>query len=132
MAYYPVFGSNYLTILFKYLFQTIKSFIILLKEKPDIIFVMNTPIFTCVPAWIYCKLKRAGYITDSHTAAFSMKIWQLLFPIQAFFFRHSITNIVTNKIHEDIVRSWGADCTVLGDIPVEYQTMAPYEKMKTG
>lgn len=133
MVYYSVFGSNYFSIAIKYLFQCIESFRILIREKPDITFVMNPPIFSCLPCWLYCTLlKKNGYITDSHTAAFIMKRWKLVNPLQKYFFKRAITNIVTNKSHAKIVKLWGAGYSIIGDIPVEYRTLKPYERMKEG
>lgn len=131
--YYLFFGSNYFSVLFKYLFQTINTFLVLLEKRPDVIFIMNPPIFTCIPIWLYCKVfRKRGYITDSHTAAFSMKKWQLLFPLQKFFFRRAITNIVTNLTHSKLIEKMGANVTVVGDVPIKFKVFKPYKKMKTG
>lgn len=133
LVYYPFFGSNYIFVVFKYLFQTVKTFQVILKEKPDVIFVMNPPIFALFAPLLYCKIfRKKGYITDSHTAAFSHKKWQLLGPLQGIFFRNAITNIVTNKKHANIIRGWGGDYVIIGDIPVRYSKMKPYEKMRSG
>lgn len=130
MIYYSIFGSNYFSILFKYLFQCIESFILLLREKPDVVFVMNPPIFSCVSPWFYSKiLHKTGFITDSHTAAFRQMKWKVLFPLQKFFFRNAISNIVTNRNHAEIVRMWGGNYSIIGDIPVRYFNMRPYKKM---
>lgn len=133
LVYYEFFGSNYITVVFKYLFQSIKSFKIILKEKPDIIFIMSPPIFAFFPPWLYCKIfRKKGYISDSHSATFRQKKWKVLSPLQKFFFKDAISNIVTNSEHANIVRAWGADYTVIGDIPIRYVNMKIYEKMRSG
>lgn len=133
MVYYSQFGSNYFSVLFKYFFQAIKTFFMVIKFRPDVIFIMNPPIFTCIPIYIYCLFfPKSGFITDSHSAAFTEKCWRKMYPIQKFFFRRAITNIVTNKSHSGIVESWGADYTRIGDVPVKFIEYTPYSKMKEG
>ena len=44
MVYYEFLGSNYLTIFLKYLLQTIKCLHTLLKEEPEVVFVMSLPV----------------------------------------------------------------------------------------
>jgi glycosyltransferase involved in cell wall biosynthesis len=131
MIYYSIFGSNYLSKILKYLFLAIKTFALVIKEKPNIIFVMNPPIFVCIPILAYCTFnKNRGYITDSHASAFSLKIWKLLFPLQRFFFKKAITNIVTNATHGNIIKKCGGDVTIIGDIPVIYDKIKRYDKLK--
>ncbi len=133
MVYYGFLGSNYFTIGLKYFLQMIKTFFILLKEKPDVIFCMNPPIFTCIPVWLYCKIKKnSGFIIDYHTAAFVEPIFKKIFFIQKFFAKRAITNIVTNKILADIIKSWNADYTIIGDVKISFDKIKKYNNFKEG
>ena len=98
IVYYSWFGSSFFTVAFKYLFQTLKSLRIICRNKPDVIFIMNPPIFSCIPALIYCKMyKNRGYVIDSHSAAFTHKKWMALGRIQKYFFSRSISNVVLTE-----------------------------------
>ena len=66
MVYSGFFGSNYYTILFKYIFQTIKTLLILFKDRPDIIFVMSPPVFANIPIYIYTRLFNKKFIIDGN------------------------------------------------------------------
>lgn len=133
MVYYGFLGSNYFTILLKYFLQAIKTFQILLKERPDVVFCMTPPIFTSIPAWLYTKLfKGTGFVLDYHTAAFVMKIYQKLSFIQKFFARRAIVNILTNDSLAEIVDGWGGRTTLIGDVKVRYHSIKKYDGFKEG
>jgi len=132
LVYYGIFGSNYLTIFFKYLFQFIKTFRILLRERPDIIFTMSPPIFAALPAYFYTKFNPAGFIIDAHTGAILDKrvIRKALF-LHKFLSKHAITTIVTNEYLKSIINSWNCHATVINDVPVEFKEIEPL-KLKEG
>src|SRR5262245_4338936 len=71
MIYHSFWGSNYLTILFKYFTQTVATLWILVCERPKHVFVMNPPGAACAPVWLYATLFRASYVIDAHTATFT-------------------------------------------------------------
>ncbi|MEW6095130.1 MAG: hypothetical protein AB1567_01195 [bacterium] len=126
LVYYEIFGSNYFTIFFKYLFQFIKTMRILLKEQPDIIFTMSPPIFAVLPAYFYTKFNPAGFIIDAHTGAIIDKRFgrRALF-LHKFLSKYSITTIVTNEHLKSIINSWKAHATVINDVPVEFKEIEP-------
>lgn len=133
MVYYSFFGSNYWTIFFKYVFQAIKTLIILLKERPNIIFCMSPPVFTCIPVWGYCKIfPKTGYVVDYHTAAFTEPMFKKLFFMQKYFAQRAITNIVTNTKWETLVKNWGANVSIIGDVRVSYKHIDNFRNFKKG
>ena len=56
--------------IFKYLIQFIKTILILKKEKPEIIFAQNPPLFCPLTALIYSKIFGSRLVVDNHTLAF--------------------------------------------------------------
>ncbi len=129
MVYAPFFGSNYFTILFKYLFQTVKTLTILLRERPDVVFIMAPPTTACFPVYVYTCLFPAGYIIDSHTMALLGERWKRVSFIHRFFSRRAITTIVTNDFLKAIIDSWGAPVTIVTDVPVEFpHVRLPHKK----
>lgn len=129
MVYYPFLGSNYFTILFKYLFQTIKTFTILWRQRPDVIFVMAPPITACFPVYLYVQLFPAGYIIDSHTMALLGERWKRISFIHRFFSRRAMTTIVTNDYLKAIIDDWKAPVTIVSDVPIEFHHVKmPHKK----
>lgn len=122
LVYYKIFGSNYLTIFFKYLFQSVKTFRIFFKERPDIIFVMSPPIFAALPAYIYTRFKVGGFIIDAHTGAIiDKRFGRRALPLHRFLSKHAITTIVTNDYLKSIINSWKAHSIVISDVPIEFE-----------
>lgn len=120
MVYYDILGSNYITILLKYLLQTIKSLQILFRERPDIVFVMSPPVIACLPAFMYCKIFKKSFIIDAHTAAFLHKRWKNKKRLSSFFTKKALRTCVTNKFLADIVKQWGGDYIIMTDVPIKF------------
>lgn len=126
MIYAERLGSRAATVWLKYLLQMWWTWRLLRREKPRMVMVMVPPVFICVPAYLYCVFHRAGYITDTHTAAFTMSRWKPLLFLNAWFYRRARTNIVTNAHLAAQVAAWQAPCIVIGDLPVTFEKIQPF------
>jgi len=104
----------------RYVLQTIKTLIILIRERPRIIFVQNPPIFAVLVVYLYARLGKAKYIIDSHTGALLAPWWKWSLPLHAFLSRRAITTIVTNKHLEAMVKEWQANTFIIADIPTTF------------
>ena len=105
----------------KYVLQTVRTILVLLRERPQVIHVANPPFVSGLVVAGYCLLSRAKYILDHHTGAFH-RIWRWALPVQKLLARHAASNIVVNLHWATIVQSWGGHVTVLvdpfGDLPL--------------
>ena len=126
MIYAQRLGSHYMTIGLKYFLQSMETWQLLRKTKPNVIMVMVPPVFICIPVYLYCLASRAGYITDTHTAAFMMGRWKPLLFMNAWFYKRAITNIVTNAHLAEQVEAWQAPTTVIGDLPVQFEQISSF------
>lgn len=122
MVYFGFLGSNYFTICFKYLFQSINTLFVLLKYKPGIVFVMSPPIFACMPVILYKIIfNKVKFIIDAHTAAFTHERWAKKNKLNAFFVSRAEFVIVTNKTLGEIVRDkWQGQFEIITDVPIKY------------
>ncbi len=119
MVYFEFFGSNYFTIILKYFFQFIQTLFILLRDRPDVVFVMSPSVFAAIPIYIYCLIFNAGYIIDAHTGAFIDPMWQKVLFLQRFFCQKAIVSIITNRGIAKILEGWGAKHLIIPDVPIE-------------
>jgi glycosyltransferase involved in cell wall biosynthesis len=101
----------------RYILQTIKTLMILIREKPVVVFVQNPPIFAPLVVYLYTKLWPAKYIIDAHTSALLAPVWQWSMPLHGFLSRRAITTIVTSEHLRAIVNAWGANTFIIADIP---------------
>jgi len=119
MVYYEFFGSNYFTIAFKYLLQTIKTLNILFRERPDAVLVMNPSVLATLPVYLYCQLAGKVYIIDAHTGVLSKEsLFRRIVFIQKFFSKHAAASIITSKGIAKRLIEWGADYIIIPDVPV--------------
>jgi len=110
----------------RYALQAARTFAILAREKPRLVFVQNPPIFAAVVIYIYARLWNARYVIDSHTGGLLAPWWQWSLPIHAFLSRRAITTIVTNEHLQAMVESWGADSFIIGDVPTTFPPGKPF------
>lgn len=118
MIYYDFFGSNYFTILFKYFFQAITTLIILLRDMPEVVFVMSPPLFANLPVFIYSKIFGKKYIIDAHTGAMIDSMWKNVRWLQKFFCRHAVFTIITNMDLAGIFVKWKVDYLIVPDVRI--------------
>jgi glycosyltransferase involved in cell wall biosynthesis len=108
----------------RYFLQTIKTFRVLLKRQPSIVFVTTPPIFSALVVFIYASFFGATFIIDSHTGSFHGE-WRLLLFLHKFLSRRALTTIVTNDYLKTIVASWGARVNVIGDVVMSFPRLRP-------
>lgn len=121
MVYFPSFGSNYGTILLKYLCQGVKTLYLLLRDRPRSVICMSPPVFALIPVWLYSTIMPGrGYLIDYHTAAFTMRIYQRLYFLQRFFARRARVNLLTNQHLAGIVSGWGGRTLLVSDVRVRF------------
>ncbi|MBX3441608.1 MAG: glycosyltransferase family 4 protein [Planctomyces sp.] len=127
MIYSPRWGSRYATVAFKYVSQTFKTLWALFRERPSVVFVMAPPIIAAIPVWLYCLLTGAELVLDAHSGAFDNPRWKGLQWLQRFLSRRAATTIVTGDHFRKLVESWGADATIVTDVPVLFAEPQPVD-----
>jgi len=115
----------------RYLAQAIKTFSILIAERPNLIIAMNPPIVCPLVVWLYTKATGAQFVIDSgHTGAFIGK-WKRLFFLQKPLSQRALVTLITNPFLATIVDSWKAFGFVLPDM-IPYLPFFPEVEARTG
>ncbi len=104
--------------LLKYPIQAIKTLAILVRRRPQVVFVQNPPIFATLLVYLWGLITGTKYIIDSHTDALLASWWAWSLPLHRFLSRRAITTIVTNDYLQQMVTSWSAPAFILTDVPV--------------
>jgi glycosyltransferase involved in cell wall biosynthesis len=124
MVYAARLGSRPATVWLKYLVQAFRTWRILLRGEHDAVFVMSPPVVAGLVVLPYCWLRRIPFVVDAHTGAFLNPRWRRFQWLQRWLCRRAATTIVSNAQLADLVASFGADATVLPDVPVRYPEAA--------
>lgn len=127
MVYSAFWGSNYVTILFKYTVQFFRTVFILVRERADIVFVMTPPTIACLPVWCFCKVSKLKYVIDAHTGSFLLPPWSRLTGLHRFFSKSALATIVTNDKLANIVSDWGAKALIVPDVPVSFADIEEFD-----
>jgi glycosyltransferase involved in cell wall biosynthesis len=119
-------GRRWIHAPFKYPIQAWRTWQLLNRKCPRMVFVQNPPIFAAVVVYLYCRRHRARFIIDSHTGALLLSLWRWSLPLHGFLSRQAVTTIVTNEHLRRMVEGWGAHATIVADIPTEFPAGNPF------
>lgn len=110
----------------RYLFQWIATWIVLFRQQPDCVVVVNTPVFAPLCVSVYTYFSRASYVLNIHGHSLLGK-WAWAVPIQRMLARRALTNIVEQDFHQSLYQRWGAPIIRLERPPMSSRitTMAP-------
>jgi glycosyltransferase involved in cell wall biosynthesis len=106
----------------KYIRQTAKTMIMLLRRRPRIVFVQSPPTVAVMTVAAYCALTGARYIVDAHSAAMLSPYWTRPRWMYRSLARFAAATIVTNEYFANIVRESGGRALVIPDIPTSFRT----------
>ncbi|MDH3681415.1 MAG: glycosyltransferase family 4 protein [Acidimicrobiia bacterium] len=110
---------------FKYILQAVKTFRILVRERPAAVHVQNPPLFCGLVVHWYCLLFGARFVIEHHSAAFG-DAWRHLLPLTKFIVRRAKVNIVTSDHWADLIESWGGNALVMHDPFLDLPQGKPY------
>lgn len=111
---------------FKYALQAIRTFSLLLRKKPNLVFVQSPPGLAVFVVYLYCVMTGGHYIVDAHSAALQLAFWTKPRWFWSALARKALMTIVTNEHFEKMLNDWGARALVLHDIPTTFPNGAPY------
>ena len=115
----------------KYIFQAIKTFWVLRRERPDFVIVENPPVFLPLVAFVYARISRTHFIIDSASGVFLESKWKWLNFLFRFSARRAFLNIVTNDELCNTLKRWGTRGFVLEDCIPYFPPTQPM-KLKDG
>jgi glycosyltransferase involved in cell wall biosynthesis len=111
---------------FKYALQALRTFGLLLRKRPRLVFVQSPPGLAVLVVYLYCMMTGSHYIVDAHSAALQLPFWTKPRWFWSALARSALTTIVTNEHFEEVLHGWGARALVLRDIPTTFPNGEPY------
>jgi glycosyltransferase involved in cell wall biosynthesis len=111
--------------LLKYPVQAVETLAVLARQRPQVVFVQNPPIFAALMVYLWGLRTGTKYIVDSHTDALLSSWWTWSLPLHRFLSRRAITTLVTNEHLRQMVAAWGANTFTLRDPPTTFPRRRP-------
>lgn len=97
----------------KYVLQWIKTWRILLKERPTMIYVQNSPPVAGLCVWLYCRMMGVSFVLDTHSPVLFSRKWGWSRSLVRFLARRAAVNIVDQERFQALFESWGAKTLLL-------------------
>jgi glycosyltransferase involved in cell wall biosynthesis len=102
---------------FKYVLQAVKTWAILLRERPRVVYVTNPPVFAPLCVWLWSLLTGTKLIIDTHPPSLYSRRWGWTLPLQRFLIRRALLNVTDQARFADMFAGWGARAVVLPNPP---------------
>lgn len=115
-----------LSALFKYPLLAVRTFSLLFRKRPKLVFVQSPPGLAVLIVFLYCLLTGSRYIVDAHSAALLLPVWTRPRWLWGGLARKALATIVTNEHFAEMIRSWGGRALVIRDIPTTFPSDGTY------
>ena len=107
----------------RYIDQSIRTIVMILRDKPSAMIVMQPPVF--VLAIVVALRGRRPVVADFHHDPFEEPKWRWSLRPSLWLARRCAVSIVTNEAHARIIRAHRANAVVLHDPPVPAPEQGP-------
>lgn len=97
----------------KYLFMFLKTWRLLFREQPSVIYVINTPVFAPLCVYLYSLLTGTPFVMNVHERSFIGRKWGWAAPLQRFLAKRALANVLDHSGHNRIFESWGGKTIML-------------------
>lgn len=100
----------------------------LVRHRPEVVVVVNPPLWPGLIAWTYSALRRGRFVLDSHPGGFGAQghtVERRLQPLHRFLVRRAAGVLVTTEHWVRLVEDWGGTATVVHEPPRERGTAPP-------
>lgn len=102
---------------FKYPINWVKTWYVLLKNRPKYVYFCDSPPVAGLCIYIYCLFMDTKYIMDTHPPNLLGSKWGWTAPLQRFLARHAEMNVVDQEQFREMFASWGAKVMTLENPP---------------
>lgn len=102
---------------FKYLLQGLKTWQVLISQRPRFVYITNSPPFATLFVMLYCLFSPTQYIMDVHPPSLFTKKWSWTVPLTRFLSKRAAMTITDQELFANWFREWGADVMVLENAP---------------
>jgi glycosyltransferase involved in cell wall biosynthesis len=103
----------------KYPPMWLKTWWVLLKQRPSKVLVINTPVFAPLSVYLYCVLAGIPFAMNVHGHTLGGRRWGWSRPIQQFLSKRAAVSLVGTTEYQQIFNTWGARVLFLEDPPLE-------------
>jgi glycosyltransferase involved in cell wall biosynthesis len=108
---------------FKYPPMWLKTWWVLLRQRPSAVLVINTPVFAPLSVFFYCLFARIPFAMNVHGHTLSGRRWGWSRPLQRFLAKRAVVNLVATTEYKQIFEAWGARALFLEDPPMSLPPM---------
>jgi glycosyltransferase involved in cell wall biosynthesis len=117
---------------FKYVLQNLKTWAVLLRERPSLVYVVIPPTFAALSVYLYCLLTGTPYVMDVHGHVLTSRKWGWTKPLMRFLARRARATVVDQTLYQDTFDAWGARTVLLERAPVRLVPQRPQQSDRAG
>jgi glycosyltransferase involved in cell wall biosynthesis len=110
-VYYIYYSSKCLVL--KFIVQFVKTMDLLLKHKPDLVFIQVGPVVALLPVYLYALWFGKKFIIDCHSGVFTIRKEMIWLPLLKLLARRAECLLIHNKKLAEKLRGWPVQYFVL-------------------
>lgn len=104
----------------KYLYQTTMTLILLMKARPNLVFVQSPPSLAPALVALYASITGGQFVVDIHSDAMLAARWTRPRWLHRLVRKRAAANIVTNEAFRDEIEGEGGEAWIVRDIPTTF------------
>ena len=98
----------------RYPVQAWRTWLLLERERPEVVFVQSPPIFAPLVVAVWCQLRgktgssgqQALYAIDCHTGTFNSRKWSWALPLLYLLSRGAAVTLVASDAAQEMLQNW--------------------------
>lgn len=102
----------------KYVPQCLKTWWVLIRQRPSAVYVFISPVFAALSVSIYCWFAGVPFIMDVGGQALISRMWAWTIPLVRILAKQARVNIVDQERFKLLFESWGAKVLLLERPPL--------------
>lgn len=115
----------------KYLYQLVMTAILLMRVRPDLVFVQSPPSFAAVAVAAYAGATGGEFVIDIHSDAMLTAHWSRPRWLHRLVRKRAVANIVTNEAFQDTIELEGGTALIIRDVPTSFE-VGPAPNLEDG
>lgn len=116
----------------KYLYQSVATALLLMRKRPDLVFVQSPPSFAAAAVALYARLTGGRFVIDIHSDAMLTPHWRRPRWLHRMVRKQAAANIVTNESFRDEIEHEGGSALIVRDIPTDFEVGEPPSSLEDG
>lgn len=115
---------------FRYVLQALLTLQLLVRESPQVVLVLNPPVFAPLLVWLWCLVARRHFVLDNHSGAFMERRWRWALPLHHWLARRALFSLVISEDDLAVAQIAGPSVVLVRDGIPDFAQKPPPDRSR--